>query len=118
MVNENGDTSICFTIEQSKYLLKQCYVAKEYIELDSLCEQTSNYKDSVIIADEKIIVQTKLLVKDKESIIAIQKDEIGSLKDSLEISNDEIQEQKFKKCIWMFSTAIVSAVFGYYIISH
>ena len=96
-VLNNGDTNICFTVTQSKFLLKEHYRAIEMQKLDSICELKSSFKDSIIRADAKIISDFSMIVKNKDEAIGLKQYEVDKLNTQLKVEQKRVRIQKVYK---------------------
>lgn len=109
------DTIICFTIPQSKYLLKKYYQAEELLILDSICEaQLSSFK-AISNSNERIIKNQSLVLKNKDEEVRLKELEIGGLNELISDKDKEINKQKTYKWIAIVSGLLFSS---YLIIAH
>lgn len=112
-VSIEGDTLICFSIPQSKYLLKQVYLLNESDTLLKLTEaQLSICKSKNFIYTQQIEAFQKIIENEKEinkNVLAIntQKDEdIKNLK-------TQLANQKLKTWASIFSGFVTTAFVSY-----
>ncbi len=104
------DTIICFTIPQSKFLLKKYYQAEELLILDSICEaQLVNFK-AVSNSNERIIKSQYLMIQNKEEELRLKELEIGGLNELISDKEKEIATQKTYKWIAITTTIIISCL--------
>lgn len=107
------DTVICFTIPQSKYLLKKYYQAEELLILDSICEaQLSVFKD-ISSSNERVIKNQSLVLKNKDEEVRLKELEIGGLNELINDKEKEIATQKLYKWIAITSTIIVTCLIAF-----
>ena len=115
----DGDTSLCFSIPQSKYLLKQVYLVKEKdtllklteIEL-KVCKEKSLIYQQQIKAFEDIIYSQKVINQNNNAINK-QKD------DEIKILNKELAKQKVKTWASILGGVVSTAFVSYlYIKKH
>jgi len=109
------DTVICFTIPQSKYLLKKYYQSEELLILDSICEAQLRGFKAISTSNERIITNQSLVLKNKDEEVRLRELEIGGLNELINDKEKEINKQKTYKWI-----AIASGLFfsSYLIIAH
>ncbi len=87
VLNNNGDTLICSSVNEYSFLIKSVFKVKELTLLDSINNSIIIYQDTLISNKDTLIENQNLIIKNKNSIIY--------LKDSqLEILNNELIEQK------------------------
>lgn len=107
------DTVICFTVPQSKFLLKKYYQAEELFLLDSICEaQLSVYKD-ISSSNERVIKNQSLVIKNKDEEVRLKELEIGGLNELINDKEKEIATQKIYKWIAITSTIIVTCFIAF-----
>lgn len=93
----NKDTTITFTLKQSKFLLKQSYMYKEYKSLLNISEIENGISNDVINSQSVVIDKYKNVIDNQNKVIAIKDNQI-SLKDiELKQSKKAHQLQKFYK---------------------
>lgn len=107
MLNDK-DTVICFTIPQSKFLLKKYYQAEELFVLDSICEAQLSTLKLVNSSNESIIKKQSIMVKNKEEETRLKELEISSLNELISDKEKEIKKQKTQK--WGFITLGVALI--------
>lgn len=94
IVSNSNDTSICFSSNQAKFLLKTYY---SKIELDSLNQRYLSiiqYKDSIL---ENNKIQTEQLYRQillQKEVISIQNGQIIYLEDKLDKTNKSLIKNK------------------------
>ena len=118
ILSEKGDTNVCFTIPQSKYLLKQVYKAKEYVTLDSICEAQLVLCDTVNKRNERIIYDYKMIDNNYNKMLGLKQHEIDRLTQALNEEKKKTRRQKLYKWIAIGTTGLVTGAFGYYIVTH
>lgn len=103
------DTVICFTVPQSKFLLKKYYQAEELLILDSICEaQLVNFK-GVSSSNERIIKNQSLLLKNKDEELRLKELEMGGLNELISDKDKEINKQKLYKWVAIVSGILLSS---------
>jgi hypothetical protein len=118
ILNEKKDTMICFTVNQSKFLLKKVYQAEECDTLRKICETQSLLKDTILSNKEKEITALKMIYDNTNTMLKLKEYEIDKLKQSLQLANDEARKQKRHKWFFIGTTAVVSLFTGYYVLTH
>lgn len=109
---------ICFTVSQSKYLLKKVYELEKCDTLRKLCETQLALKDTLILNKQKEITALKMIYDNSNTMLKLKEYEIDKLKQSLQVANDEIRKQSRYKWFFVGTTAVVSLFTGYYILTH
>lgn len=92
-----GDTSICFTITQSKFLLKQAYKVKELTEIISINNQERIIYDSITKNNNEIIQNQDELLKDSKEILKLKEFQIQEEKDKTKQAQKETRKQRTGK---------------------
>lgn len=110
---DKGDTLICFTVKQSKFLLKEHYRAEECDTLKSICEAQSQLKDSVIKSDKKIQNDLSLVIKNKDSEIALQDLVIDDLRKKILLEQKATRRQKFYKWLSITGGCVATGFVGF-----
>ena len=113
VLNKNGDTTICFTIEQSKFLAKEHYRAEECTKLKSICESQLQEKDLQINMYKKIQDNLENVINNQKSITTSKDDEIKSLKGVIDDKDKAIKKQKIYKWIAIIAGSSLSGYLGY-----
>lgn len=102
------DTIICFTVPQSKYLLKKYYQAEELLILDSICEAQLGGFKAISSSNERIIKNQSLVIKNKDEEVRLKELEIGGLNELINDKEKEIATQKTHKWIAITTTIILT----------
>ena len=97
MLNSAGDTTICISISQSKFLLKKYYEAEKLSNLDSICEHQLALSDSLYNSQKVVIENQSLIIKNDGDIINLKDEEIKSAKESLDKQKKRTILQKIEK---------------------
>jgi hypothetical protein len=118
VLNEKGDTTICFTLPQSKFLLKTQYKLKECDTLNKICELQLSLSDSIIRSDKVIQNNQSLMLRNKDEQIGLYKHEISSLRLQLSDSQRATRRQKVYKWLAIGGGATLSGFLGYKYITH
>jgi len=112
-LNSKGDTVLCFSIDQAKYLAKEHYKADTYFKSDSICNLESKKKDLTIKMYEKIEARLQTVVGNQKTILNIKEDELKQVNLKLENANKEIKKQKFYKLVSIIVGGSLSGYIGY-----
>ena len=98
-LDKRGDTLICFTTPQSKFLLKTYYELQECKNLDSIAiKQNQTLKNLIAIKDKQISEQKELTAK-TEHQVAINKDAVDSMISVVNDQNKSIKKLQVKNYI-------------------
>lgn len=117
-LSSNGDTTICFSISQAKFLLKKYYEVEKYATLDSICQLQLLYSDSVNNTLTRTIVSQSVIIKNLDDINSLKDIQIQSLTNRLGDEKIATKKQKIGKYIAIGVSVVASGFFGYYIITH
>jgi hypothetical protein len=112
-LNSKGDTVLCFSIDQAKYLAKEHYRADAYFKSDSICNLESKKKDLTIKMYEKIEARLQTVVGNQKTILNLKEDELKQVNLKLENANKEIKKQKFYKLVYIIVGGSLSGYIGY-----
>jgi hypothetical protein len=99
VLNSAGDTTICISISQSKFLLKKYYEAEKFSNLDSICEHQLALSDSLYNSQKIVIANQSLIIRNDGEIINLKDEEIKTAKESLDKQKKRTRVQKFEKQI-------------------
>lgn len=105
------DTTICFTVPQSKDLLKYTYKYREQLNLHNVFEKIALYRDSVNKANEIIIADQKEKLKNADEIQTIKDFACKGEKNALK---SEITKQKRQKWLAIGIASFVAAAELYF----
>ena len=117
-LSNNGDTLICFSVSQAKFLLKKYYEAEKFAKLDSICELQLLYSDSVKNTLTSTIDAQSLVINNLGDINSLKDIQLQSLTNRLGDEKIATRKQKIGKYIAIGVCALTSGLFGYYIIAH
>jgi hypothetical protein len=95
----NGDTLICFSVNQAKFLAKEHYKAETYFKADSICKEQIILKDRQVKMYIKIEDKLQGVINNQSSIIKFKDEELNQCKIILNNSQREIKKQKRLKII-------------------
>ena len=99
IVLNNGDTLICFSVNQAKFLAKEHYRADTYFTSDSICKEQIILKDRQVKMYIKIEDKLQGVINNQSSIIKFKDEELNQCKIILKNSQSEIKKQKRLKII-------------------
>lgn len=117
-LSSNGDTTICFSISQAKFLLKKYYEVEKYATLDSICQLQLLYSDSINNTLTSTIVSQSVIIQNLDDINSLKDIQIQSLTNRLGDEKIATKKQKIGKYIAIGVSVVASGFFGYYIITH
>lgn len=98
-LNSKGDTLICFSTEQSRFLLKAYYKSKECAEIDSINKVQLSVCDSTIKSSGIIIESLETILTNKDSIIVLKDAQIVVKESNIKSLNKEVKKQRFLKVV-------------------
>lgn len=107
-IDSNGDTIICFNLNESKFLMKTINSAHYFRIQDSLCEAQNSLKDSVITHDKIIQNGFSMLVKNKDEIISLEQYKVTKLTEQSKKDTRAIRRQKLYKWVAISAGSILS----------
>lgn len=108
IILNNSDTTICFSLNQAKFLLKQTYSLDECNELLFLEKQTSLNQSKIIHTQEETISQYVGLYENQKALNALAGIKIDLLQDNLSKTNKELKKQKRLTFISLISGIIAT----------
>ena len=95
----NGDTLICFSVNQAKFLAKEHYRAETYFKADSICKEQIILKDRQVKMYIKIEDKLQGVINNQSNVIKFKDEELSQCKIILNNSQKEIKKQKRLKII-------------------
>ena len=116
-LNSQGDTTICFTVPQSKYLAKEHYRADAYFKADSICEAQMTQKNLEVKMYKKIDAEMQNVMNNQVSIIKLKDKELKEAQIAIQNANREAKKQKTYKVLSLITGAAISSFLGYKYIS-
>jgi len=116
ILSNTKDTLICFTINQSKFLLKEHYKLEKCDTLFSICELKNSLKDSVIKGKNLIIQNHIGINKDLMQIITLKDEQFNNIKtENLSLSK-QLKWQKIYKFCAIIGGGLVASYLSYKLI--
>ncbi len=112
-LSDNGDTLVCFSINQSKYLLKKYYELQELKSLYSICNQQLTASDSIKKYFYEISNSKDIILKNQKTEIGLREEQIEHLKVELQLEKKETDRQKRHKNFAIAGGVLSSCLFGY-----
>jgi hypothetical protein len=109
----NGDTLICFSVNQAKFLAKEHYRAETYFKADSICKEQIILKDRQVKMYIKIEDKLQGVINNQSSIIKFKDEELNQCKIILNNSQREIKKQKRLKIISIIVSGGLNCFFIY-----
>ncbi len=99
VLTNSGDTSIVYTVEQSRFLLQQYFKAKEANELADLLEANLALQDSVVEQQRQIIAAKNKYISNLGEISDTKDLELSNLQSSLNKTERKLRNTKRSKWI-------------------
>jgi hypothetical protein len=113
LVLNKKDTTICFSLNQGRYLLKQVYKVKECDTLYAICEAQKNLNDSILQKQKTNIDALKKIILNKNTVIAINENLISSLEQKISDAEKDTRTQKVYKWLAITGGAVLSTFVTY-----
>jgi len=113
VLNEKGDTTICFSVSKAKFLLKQVVARKECDTLLSNCETQLNYCDSINDSNKRIQIVMSEMMKKQREVDSLYIFRIQSLELDVENEKKKVVKQKFYKTISIIAGSITTGFMTY-----
>lgn len=110
---DKKDTLICFTVSQSKFLLKEHYRTIMVDSLNSICEAQLSICDSIRANDQIIYNNQVLMIQNKIEVIQVKDYEIGKLHETINDQKKTIRRQKTYKWLSIIGGGVLSGFLGY-----
>ena len=114
-MNEQNDTIICFSIPQSKFLLKQSYNLEMCNELRTLDRAEINIKDSLIFNYQNQQIEYEHQQTLSNNIDSLNVLKQAALKEQLNVCNKKYVKEKRAKLSALFlgivSTTIITTLY-------
>jgi hypothetical protein len=118
VINSKGDTLICFSVEQSKFLLKQVYEVAKLTELNVNCEIRNTVQDSLIHSQSVTIQLLEKKADNLQKIVNYNAQLNTILQEKIENEQQKTKYQRNMKRVWMGVSGAVSGLFVYYIVKN
>ena len=112
--SETLDTTICFNIAQSRFLLKQHYKVEECNQLLGIAEQTIGVLNKIVFDKNEVIKTQEQLVNTLEKGIRVRDGEITRLKLETENCYVEVKRQKSQKVWFFLGGSLIGGIMGLY----
>jgi len=112
-LNKDGDTTICFSVKQAKYLAKEHYRADSYFKADSICNLESKKKDLTIKMYEKMEAKLQAVVSNQKTILGNKDIELNEVNLMLTKTNKDLKKQKVYKLVAIVVGGSLSGYIGY-----
>ncbi len=113
LVLNKKDTTICFNLNQGRYLLKQVYRVKECDTLYAICEAQKLKKDSIIKEQQANVNDLKKVILNQNTLIGINVNLISSLEQKISDSQKDTRKQKLYKWLAIAGGSILSGFITY-----
>lgn len=109
----NGDTLICFSVNQAKFLAKEHYRADAYFTSDSICREQIFLKDRQVKMYIKIEDKLQGIINNQSNVIKFKDEELNQCKIILNNSQREIKKQKRLKIISIIAGGTINCFLIY-----
>jgi hypothetical protein len=113
VLNSAGDTTICISISQSKFLLKKYYEAEKFSNLDSICEHQLALSDSLYNSQKKVIASQSSIIQNDIEVINLKDEQIKSIAESLDKQKKRTRVQKVERQISIILGTITTLFMTY-----
>ena len=113
LVLNKKDTTICFSLNQGRYLLKQVYRVQECDTLYSICNAQNSIKDNIINEQQANVGALKKVILNQNTLIAINKDLINSMEQKISDAKKDTKKQKVYKWLAITGGVVLSGYLGY-----
>ena len=118
VLDSKGDTTICFSVSQGKYLLKMVAELEKCDTLMNVCEIQLKEHKKYIKDKDKIIRNIMNISDNQNTMLKLKEGQIDILKLDLEKTKKEVRKHKVQKWIAVGGGIAVSLFSGYYILTH
>jgi hypothetical protein len=105
VLDKNGDTTICFSVAQSKFLLKKVYALDECDTLRKICEKQLTYCDSISVANKTLSEEIKNLLSTEQEIFDLYENQLKEQRKAT-------RKQAFYKWCAILGGGVVSSYFA------
>lgn len=112
-LNKNGDTTICFSVSQAKFLAKEHYRADAYFKSDSICKAQSTEKDLTISMYKKIENKLQTTISNQVTLLKLKQGELDLTQETINTKDKQLKRQKFYKYVSIISGAVLSGYLGF-----
>jgi len=112
-LNSKGDTTICFSVIQAKFLAKEHHRADYYFDLNSNCEQQILQKNLEINMFKKMDEKSQTIMGNQGSIIKLKDEELKVAQISIKNANRATKKQKTYKVLSLLGGAVISGYLGF-----
>lgn len=109
VLDKNGDTTICFSLAQSKFLLKQVYALQECDTLRKICEAQLTYCDTLVQTNKQLNTDIKLLLRNEVELKQLYDAKIFDLEIRLNNQIGRTKKQNFYKWCAIIGGGVLSS---------
>lgn len=113
VLSKTGDTTICFTVPQSKFLLKKVYEVEKFKILDSICNEQLSLCDSIQSHFKIQVMKQDEIISNTNKIIELKEYQIAKLEEVLKEQKKEIKKQRRRKNLAITGGIISTGFFAY-----
>lgn len=112
-LNSKGDTVLCFSVDQAKYLAKEHYRADNYFKSDSICNLEIKKKDLTIKMYEKMEARLQTVVSNQKTILSNKDTELNEVNLMLKKANKDLKRQKLLTRVSLIGGSVITLFIGY-----
>lgn len=94
VVIDGQDTMVCFTPEQSKFILKEVTKVEYLEEKDSINTQLLAEQDSLIQNHNEIIANKDSIIANRQEAFDVCKDDLDITRNNLDATKKDLKKQK------------------------
>jgi hypothetical protein len=119
IVSDNkGDTTICFSVPQGKYLLKKVAELEKCDTLRNVCENQLKNSQKLVKDKDKIINKIMAISDNQNTMLKLKEGQLEKAKADLELAKKDLRKEKVKRIISVVITIAVTIASGTYILTH
>lgn len=115
VLSNTGDTLVCFTQPQTKFLLKEHYQKELSDSLLSICESQTDLYKVVVQSKDKIIDNQQMIIENDKQIIENQEAQKEELNANNKLLKKQLRKSRFKTflvgAVGLVSTTIVTILY-------
>ena len=118
VLDKNGDTLICLTINKIHFLQKKYYEVQKWKTKDSICTVQLTKYDSIITSNEIVYKKQMLVIRNKNEIIDLKDYQISKLEEQIIIEHQNTRTQKIYKWVAIITGGAVSSFLGFKLLTN
>ena len=110
LILDDQDTLICFTPEQSKFLLKEVTKLELLKKQDSINTLILAEQDSIIITQKSVIQTKNNIISTNNQLSDICEQQLSVKKNELQLTRKELVRQKRRKKASLISGSVIATI--------